>query len=336
MGANPWELLSLAPLPAESTCSINVLAEERRRPDMLRRVLLELAEQPTPRRWLEQSRSGQRLSLRFVAGRELEEALRAIARLAESGMLATLDHLGENVTSEAKAAEAAEAAGRSQEAIAARGLPADISVKLTQFGLDLGEETAWRHLARVGERARAQGSQVEVDMEGSAYTEATLRLVKRAHAAQLPVVAVLQAYLRRTAGDLERLRELGMPIRLVKGAYREPPAIAYPTKHEVDENFLKLMRRLLEGPAQAKIATHDERLLAAARARARELKLGADRFEFQMLYGIRRDLQRQLAAEGWRMRVYIPYGAEWYPYFMRRLAERPANLLFILKQILKA
>ena len=296
MGANPWELLSLAPLPAESTCSINVLAEERRRPDMLRRVLLELAEQPTPRRWLEQSRSGQRLSLRFVAGRELEEALRAIARLAESGMLATLDHLGENVTSEAKAAEAAEAAGRSQEAIAARGLPADISVKLTQFGLDLGEETAWRHLARVGERARAQGSQVEVDMEGSAYTEATLRLVKRAHAAQLPVVAVLQAYLRRTAGDLERLRELGMPIRLVKGAYREPPAIAYPTKHEVDENFLKLMRRLLEGPAQAKIATHDERLLAAARARARELKLGADRFEFQMLYGIRRDLQRHFPA----------------------------------------
>ncbi len=303
---------------------------------MLKRLLLELAESRTLRRWLEQSRVGQRLAARFVAGRELDAALAAIARLAAADMQATLDHLGENVTTEAKAMEAAASAAASLEAIAARGLPADISVKLTQFGLDLGEESAWRNLARVAERARALNSRVEVDMESSAYTAATLRLVERAHAERLPIVAVLQAYLRRSADDLERLCRQAIPVRLVKGAYREPAAAAFQSKHEVNANFLRLMRRLLTGPGGAAIATHDPALIAAARAQARELGLAPQRFEFQMLYGIRRDLQQALTAEGWRVRVYLPYGAEWYPYFMRRLAERPANLLFLLRQLAKS
>lgn len=303
---------------------------------MLKRLLLELAEQKRPRRWLEQSRHGQRLAARFVAGRELEDALAAIERLAAAGMHATLDHLGENVRSKRAAAASAAAAEQSLEAIAKRRLPADISVKLTQFGLDLGEETAARNLRRAAERARALGSGVEVDMEGSAYTDATLRLIERLHAERLPVAAVLQAYLRRTPEDLERLVTLGLPVRLVKGAYREPDRLAHQSKRDVDASYLSLMRRLLGSGSYAAIATHDPKMIAAARARARELKLSAEEFEFQMLYGIRRDLQRELTAEGWRVRVYIPYGAEWYPYFMRRLAERPANAWFLLRQLTKS
>lgn len=299
-------------------------------------LLQALARQPSLRRFAESSRLGRRLSERFVAGLELPQALEAAASCRRAGLATTLDHLGENVASPPEAAAAAAGAAASLEALAARGLDANISVKLTQFGLDVpggGETLAGEHLRRLARRARDLGAFIRVDMESSAYTEATLRLVAEVHAQDLPVGAVVQAYLHRSAADIERLIAAGVRLRLVKGAYREPAHVALQNKSEVDANFVRLLRRLLEAGNYPAIATHDPRMIAAAQACARELRLSADRFEFQMLYGIRRDLQSGLRQQGWRVRVYIPYGVDWYPYFMRRLAERPANLLFLLRNL---
>lgn len=298
-------------------------------------LLLELSHNRRLRGFAESSRVGRRIARRFVAGETLGDALDAAGASQRAGLTATLDHLGENVTTREAAAHAAASAMASLDALRSRGLEANASIKLTQFGLDLDTELAAGHLRAVAERARAAGGFVRVDMEGSAYTERTLTLTLAAHREGLPVGTVLQACLRRTAADAERLIALGVRIRLVKGAYLEPVEVAYASKAEVDANYRRLMMRLLEAGNYPAVATHDAAIIAAAVAAARERKIGPERFEFQMLYGIRRDLQTSLRRQGWRVRVYIPYGAEWYPYFMRRLAERPANLLFLLRNLLR-
>ncbi|MGH9534624.1 MAG: proline dehydrogenase family protein [Terriglobales bacterium] len=298
-------------------------------------LLLALSHNRRLRTFAERSRMGRRVSRRFVAGEVLDDALAAVEASRGAGLTATLDHLGENVATPEAAAAAAASAVASLQALRARGLEANVSIKLTQLGLDLDLGLAERHLRAVAERAGVVGGFVRVDMEGSAYTDRTLELALAAHQAGLPVGTVLQASLRRTAADLEQLVAAGVPIRLVKGAYLEPASIAYATKREVDASYDRLLARLLASGHYPAIATHDPAMIAAALATARAAHLPPEGFEFQMLYGIRRDLQAALRRQGWRVRVYIPYGAEWYPYFMRRLAERPANLLFLLRNVLR-
>lgn len=326
---------------------------------MLRAALLALSgDAPIGRhlrRWAEHSGWGRRLSGRFVAGLTLGDALAAVQQLNRQGLAASLDPLGEHVATRAAAAQAAEQAIAILDAIAAVRADATLSLKLSQLGLDVNShghdvdrDLAAAHLRRVLAAAARQGNVVCVDMEGSDYTAATLALVEQLHAEGLPVSTVVQAALRRTPADLERLLSQRIGVRLVKGAYREPAERAWQRKAAVDECYLRLMRRVLEaapGLAAAPpgmtmgaatgvaIATHDERLIRAAVAYARQRGLAPAAFEFQLLYGIRRDLQRQLQAEGWRVRIYVPFGPAWYPYLMRRLAERPANLLFLLRNL---
>ncbi|MGH9466627.1 MAG: proline dehydrogenase family protein [Terriglobales bacterium] len=275
------------------------------------------------------------MSRRFVAGLTLEDAMAAIAAVNQRGMTATLDPLGENVDTEAAAINATERTCSILDTIHQRGVTSTVSVKLTQLGLDLGLDLARNQVRCILERARQWDTFIRVDMEGSAYTETTVALVEQLHGEGFQVGTVLQAYLHRTEADLERLLAAGVRIRLVKGAYREPAEIALQEKSAVDANYVRLLHRLLTGEGYHAIATHDERMIEAAMACARQCGRPPSSFEFQMLYGIRRDLQQKLREEGWRVRVYIPFGPEWYPYFMRRLAERPANLLFLLKNIVK-
>ncbi|HUX67940.1 MAG TPA: proline dehydrogenase family protein [Terriglobales bacterium] len=301
----------------------------------MRTALLALSRNPSMRHFTESSSLGKRISRRFVAGLDLDDALAAVAAVNQLGMSATLDPLGENVDTQAAAEQAAATACSILDAIARRQADSNLSVKLTQLGLDLGLDLARRQLERIFERAAALHTFIRVDMEGSDYTATTLALVEDLHAAGANVGTVLQAYLHRTADDLDRLVARGIRIRLVKGAYREPAALALQDKAEVDANYIRLMQRLLDSPLYHAIATHDERIIEATIAYARQRQIAPAAFEFQMLYGIRRDLQQRLTRDGWRVRVYIPFGPEWYPYFMRRLAERPANLLFLLKNLVK-
>lgn len=294
-----------------------------------------MSRNPTMRHFTESSTLGKRISRRFVAGLSLEDAIAAVAAVNQSGMTASLDPLGENVDSQEAAEQAAATACLILDTIHRRQVDSNLSVKLTQLGLDLGRELARAQLQRILERAGQLGTFIRVDMEGSDYTETTIALVEEMHAAGAPVGTVVQAYLHRTAGDVERLLRRGIRLRLVKGAYREPAEIAFQDKAEVDANYVRLMQVLLVSGLYHAIATHDERIITQTIAFARERKLDPASFEFQMLYGIRRDLQQRLVREGWRVRVYIPFGPEWYPYFMRRLAERPANLLFLLKNLVK-
>lgn len=300
---------------------------------MLKSVLLSLSGSRRLQRFMESNRLGRTLSRRFVAGTALGEAVEAVADLHRDGLLASLDLLGENTRTLPQAEAAAQAALSILDAIAQRGLRCGISIKLTQFGLDLGEEIALGHLRRVLERAQQVQRFVRVDMEGSAYTEATLRIVEQAHRENFPVGTVLQAYLFRSMDDLQRMVAQGISLRLVKGAYKEPASIAWQQKSEVDAHYVRMMQALLSSGQYHAIATHDERMIEATLACAHQLGLAPGRFEFQMLYGIRRDLQTKLRDQGWPVRVYVPFGSEWYPYFMRRLAERPANLLFLLKNL---
>jgi proline dehydrogenase len=283
----------------------------------------------------ETSSLGKRISRRFVAGFDLDDAIATVASVNQLDMSATLDPLGENVETQAAAEQAAATACAILDRIHSSQVDSTLSVKLTQFGLDLGLDQARAQLRRVLDRAAQHGTFIRVDMEGSDYTAATLALVEEMHASGAHVGTVLQAYLHRTAADLDRLVSRGIRIRLVKGAYREPAHLALQAKADVDANYIALMRRLLDGDGYHAIATHDERMIEATIAHARAIGRAPASFEFQMLYGIRRDLQQRLRREGWGMRVYIPFGPEWYPYFMRRLAERPANLLFLLKNLLK-
>jgi proline dehydrogenase len=275
---------------------------------------------------------------RFVAGTTTEEALAVVADLNARDLWGAVTYLGENVGTPAEAEQAAAVYVHLLEEIKRRRLVALPSLKLTHLGLDLGEAVCAGNLTRVLEQGRATGGRVWIDMESSAYTDRTLDLYARLRPRSEHIGCVLQAYLRRTPTDVERVITLGAMVRLCKGAYREPPTVAFPDKRDVDRAYAQLAERLLAPDALAGgvytgFATHDERLIAHVRRRARERGIGADRFEIQMLYGIRPDLPGALRAQGLAVRVLVPYGEDWYGYFMRRLAERPANLLFLLRNL---
>jgi len=276
-----------------------------------------------------------RLILRFVAGEALADALDACARLNAAGLRTTIDVLGESVTAAAPALAAADRYVELLGALAARGLDGNVSLKLTQMGLVVDPALCRENVARVAARAAESGAFVRVDMEDSPKTDATLALVRDLRATTPDVGVVIQSYLRRSADDVERLILEGTRVRLCKGAYDEPDDVAFPTKPEVDASYRRLAERLLRDGTYPALATHDPALIAAATDFARREGIAASRFEFQMLYGIRRDLQASLVKDGWTVRVYVPFGTEWYPYFMRRLAERPANVLFLLRAVLR-
>jgi proline dehydrogenase len=278
---------------------------------------------------------------RFVAGVTLDEAIAAVRALNRQGLLATLDHLGENVTTEAGAQQAADAVLDLLAAVQASGVQSGVSVKLTQLGLDISPALAAGHLEQVVMRAEQAGCFVRIDMESSHYTQVTLDLFEDVRQRHSNVGVVIQAYLRRSAADVARLVALGASVRLVKGAYDEPSDLAFPAKADTDANYVRLMEMLFSDEAQATgvfpaIGTHDAALIEWARGYADRRGIPRDRFEFQMLYGIRPGLQRQLADEGYRVRAYVPYGGEWFPYLMRRLAERPANLVFLLRSLFRS
>lgn len=302
---------------------------------MLRSAILFASENQFLRSWFERSKSASLLTRRFVAGNSLEEATNAIDALAREGLSASLDALGESVRSESEAKRAAQQYIDSVQRIHELALPATVSLKLTQLGLGISHRIASDNLGSIVEAGRRAGIRVEVDMEASEHVDATLELVKDIHDRMGCIRAVMQAYLYRTENDVHELNALRIPVRLCKGAYKEGDTIAWPRKADVDANYRKLTSLLLEQGTLPAIATHDERMLKHAVAEVRRLGLGADQYEFQMLYGIRRDLQRKLAADGSVVRVYVPYGEAWYPYLMRRMAERPANLLFVLRNSLR-
>lgn len=302
----------------------------------LRRGLLALATRPALQRWLTASRLARRAAGRFVAGETADAALAVAAILERQGLLATIDQLGEHVAGPAEAAAAAAEYCHLVEQIAARGLRANVSIKPTHVGLALpdGPALAAINLRTVLEWAAPRGVFVRLDMESSAYTQATLELVARLRSEGFSEIGpVIQAYLYRSDADIARLCAEGVRVRLCKGAYQEPPAIAYPYKADVDAAYARLMEHLLRRGAYPALATHDDHLIVLARQVAARAGVTADRFEFQMLYGIRRGLQADLVRAGYTVRVYVPYGRQWYPYFMRRLAERPANLFFLLRSL---
>lgn len=305
---------------------------------LLRSTFIALSGNSLVRRFVENSTPGRRMSSRFVAGFRIEDALSTAAALSSQGMAVTLDSLGENVSTPGQAAQSAQIYHWLMDAIAPGSLNANISLKLTQMGMDLGQDLAYETVSKLVRHAAEAGNFVRVDMEGTAYTQATTDLVRSLHA--LPgnrghVGIVIQAYLRRSAQDIETLLGDGIRIRLCKGAYREPPELAFPAKKDVDANFVVLMKMLLKSGIFHGIATHDPAMIAATKEFARAERIDRGAFEFQMLYGVRRDLQRSLVQEGYGVRVYVPFGDQWYPYFMRRLAERPANVIFLARNLFR-
>jgi proline dehydrogenase len=307
---------------------------------VLRALFISLSESRSLRAFAERSTIGQRLSSRFVAGTEVEDALRATQSVNQAGMSVSVDNLGENVTNVEEARASVQLYHQLLDQIAARRLDANVSLKLTHMGLDVDESLARDLVSGLVAKAAAMvpPNFVRVDMEGSAYTQRTLDFVHELHhqpGKQGRVGAVIQSYMRRAESDIEKLLAEGIRIRLCKGAYKEPPEIAFQKKSEVDANYVKLMKILMESGIYHGLATHDEKIINQAKAYATKKRISRDAFEFQMLYGIRRDQQHALVTQGWRMRVYIPFGAEWYPYLMRRLAERPANALFIARNLFR-
>lgn len=308
---------------------------------MLRAFFVRLSENAALRNFAERSSLGRRISNRFVAGTAIPDAVRATQAINRSGMSVSIDNLGENVTNPDEARHSAQLYDQILEAIAAGQLNANISLKLTHMGLDVDEKLARELVAGLVSKAASMNPPgfVRVDMEGSPYTQRTLDFVHELH--RMPgngnsVGTVIQAYLKRSESDVEKLLADGIRIRLCKGAYKEPPEIAFEKKSDVDANYLKLTKILLKSATYHGLATHDENIVREIQAFANSEKLARDSFEFQMLYGIRRDLQDGLVRDGWRVRVYIPFGTEWYPYFMRRLGERPANVFFIARNLLRA
>jgi proline dehydrogenase len=297
---------------------------------MLRGTLLYLADQRAIRHFVTHNRIARRSAQRFVAGEALEEALQATRALNQRGFSVSLDHLGENVNDAAEAAGAANDYIQILDAIKQARLDANISIKLTAVGLDIEEALCEQNVRSVLERAKSYGIFVRIDMEGGAYTERTLNMVARLRQDYEEVGTVIQSYLYRTPKDVEALIASKTRVRLVKGAYKEPPEIAYPRKADVDRSYAQEMHLLLTQGNYPAIATHDQKMIDEAKAFAAANGIDKTRFEFQMLYGIRRDLQKQLLNEGYNMRIYVPYGTQWYPYLTRRMAERPANLLFVL------
>jgi proline dehydrogenase len=308
---------------------------------MLRTFFVRLSENPSLRDFAERSSMGRRVSGRFVAGTEIADAVRATQAINRTGMSVTIDNLGENVTNPDEARHSAQLYHQILDAIAANQLNANISLKLTHMGLDVNEKLAREIVSGLVAKAASMDPPgfVRVDMEGSPYTQRTLDFVHELH--RMPgnansVGTVIQAYLKRSESDVEKLLAEGIRIRLCKGAYKEPPEIAFAAKSDVDANYVKLMKILMKSGIYHGLATHDEAIVHQAEAFATSEKISSDSFEFQMLYGIRRDLQQSLARKGWRVRIYIPFGTEWYPYFMRRLGERPANVLFIARNLFRA
>jgi proline dehydrogenase len=305
---------------------------------VLRAAFIALSENRSLRHLAESSSIGHRVSGRFVAGTTIEDALRATEETNALGMSVSIDNLGENVTNAGEAQQSAKLYHELLDRIAERRLDANVSLKLTHMGFDVDQRLATNIVSGLVEHARHSQNFVRVDMEGSPYTQRTLDLVQNIHSQngnRGVVGAVIQAYLRRSEDDLRGLTGQGIRIRLCKGAYKEPAQIAFPDKRDVDSNYVKLMKILLKSGTYHGIATHDEKMIEATIRFAQAEEIPASAFEFQMLYGIRRDLQRQLVKQGWRMRVYIPFGTEWYPYFMRRLAERPANALFVARNLFR-
>lgn len=301
----------------------------------LRGAFLYLSRQQALRRWMETSGAAGRFTSRFVAGLTLDDGMRVARELAREGMTASLDHLGENVATLEEAAAARDSYLRALDRISVSGLDATVSMKVTSLGLDISASACEAHTAAVVERAASVGTRVEFDMEDARYTDRNLRLVHAMHERFGSVRAVIQAYLYRSEADVRALCDAGIPVRLCKGAYREPASVAWPSKSDVDANFVKLMRLLFDRGTYPAIATHDDAMIREAMAYIRERGVAPDAFEFQMLYGVRRALQQRTVRDGYRLRLYVPYGAAWYPYFMRRLAERPANVWFLVKNAVR-
>lgn len=288
------------------------------------------------RKWVETSATAQRLSSRFVAGHTLEDAIAVCVRTRAEGILTTLDYLGENVKSLSEAAACRDMYLRTLRAMQDAGIEPNVSVKLTQLGVDLSEPACEENAGALVQAAASRSGFIRFDMESSQYTDRALAIVKRLHGQYGSCGTVIQAYLRRSSADVHCLEKERIRVRLCKGAYLEKPDVAFAEKSEVDRNYLDLARSLLTSGEYPAIATHDERIINELERYSAENGIGPDRFEFQMLYGIRRDLQRRLVKEGYRLRLYVPFGEAWYPYFMRRLAERPANLLFFLRHALRS
>lgn len=302
-----------------------------------RNALLYLSRQEGLKDFATRFRPFKKLTTRFVAGEDIEEAIVAIREINARGCTASFDHLNESVTSPIETEEEVREYLRILARIDDTGIRSNVSIKLTQFGLEIDPELAYRNARMVVQDAARRNNFVRIDMEGSNVTQLTIDTFKRLRAefGLNDVGIVLQSYLRRTMTDAQDLLQIPARIRLCKGAYNEPPELAFPDKKEVDDNYLRVMRILLSSGAYHGIATHDPKMIDATIGHAQREGISKGAFEFQMLYGVRRDLQEQLARDGYNVRVYVPYGKHWYPYFMRRLAERPANIWFVIKNIFK-
>jgi proline dehydrogenase len=302
---------------------------------MIRSTLLKLSESKSFAHWVTSNKTTRRMSHRFVAGEGLDEAISAARVCNDQGMLVSLDYLGENVATIADGQRARDAYLEVFDRIAAEKLNANVSCKLTQLGLDLNEKFCQGQVLSIVERAASYNNFLRVDMEGSVYTARTIEVVKSVRAKSPAIGAVIQSYLYRSEQDVQELLEYGCRMRLCKGAYKEPPEFAFPRKEDVDKNYVKLMRMLVPSGIYHGIATHDPNMIAATIRCAAGKKVPKEDFEFQMLYGVRKDLQRRLVRDGYRVRIYIPYGRDWFPYFMRRLAERPANVGFLVRNFFR-
>lgn len=294
-----------------------------------------MSDQPALENFAKNSRFSKRTAQRFVAGEKIEDAIRVVQQLNPKGATATLDYLGENVTTREEAAGASTEYVKALEAIDRSSVQCNVSLKLTQFGLTIAQDFCQENVEKVVLKAQEKNNFVRIDMEGSAYTQATLDIFSALHAKYQNVGIVIQAYLYRSEQDIHDMLQKKVRIRLCKGAYKEPPEIAFKKKSDTDQNYVKLMKILLKSGIYHGIATHDPAMIRATKEFAKAENISANDFEFQMLYGIRRDLQDQLLREGYRLRVYIPYGEDWYSYLMRRMAERPANLLFVLRNLVR-
>ncbi len=307
---------------------------------MLRALFISLSESRSLRGLAERSSIGQRISSRFIAGTQVQNVLPVVSRLNQAGQSVSVDNLGENVTNPEEARVSAQLYHQLLDEIARLKLDANVSLKLTHMGLDVDESLARELVSGLVAKAASLTPKnfVRVDMEGSAYTQRTLDFVHELHSSpgnRGCIGAVIQSYMHQAEEDVAKLLRAGIRIRLCKGAYKEPPEVAFQQKSEVDANYIKLMKVLMKSGIYHGLATHDEKIIKEAKAFALRESIARDAFEFQMLYGIRRDLQRSLVRDGWRMRVYVPFGTEWYPYFMRRLAERPANVFFVARNLLR-
>ena len=302
---------------------------------MLKGTLLYLAQSQGLRNFVVHNRATRGVSRRFVAGEKLDDAIEATRALNQRGMHVSLDHLGENVSDAKEATAAAQDYITILDRVKQTGVDANISIKLTALGLDISQELCEQDVRRILEYAAQFPIFVRIDMEGSAYTGRTVDITLRMHQQFEHVGTVIQSCLYRSKQDVEQLIGQGVRVRLVKGAYKEPRQVAFQQKSEVDHNFVRLMMPLLLHGNYPAFATHDEAIINATCKFARENGIDKSAFEFQMLYGIRRDLQDRLVKQGYNMRVYVPYGSQWYPYLMRRMAERPANLLFVMSNVVR-